>query len=47
MAKCAAGGNLWAERVTTYSDLEKLLPKAIEAVEGGMGAVIDACITGP
>jgi hypothetical protein len=47
LAKCAAGGNLWAEKVTTYSELERLLPQAIEAVQGGKGAVIDACITGP
>ena len=47
LAKCAAGGNLWAEKISSYRELERLLPEAIEAVQGGMGAVIDAQITGP
>ncbi|KAI9825063.1 MAG: hypothetical protein M1832_001382 [Thelocarpon impressellum] len=47
LAKAAAGGNLWAGKATTMDELERLLPEAIRAVEGGVGAVLDACIAGP
>jgi hypothetical protein len=46
IAKAAAGGHLWAERATSAKELEELLPKAIAAVKGGMGAVLDAYVTG-
>ena len=47
LAKAAAAGNLWAERIETVEELERLLPKAVEAVKEGVGAVIDARIVGP
>ncbi len=46
IAKAAAGGNLWAERADTIEALEDLLPKAVEAVLGGRGAVLDCWIGG-
>ncbi|KAI9711683.1 MAG: hypothetical protein M1812_007116 [Candelaria pacifica] len=46
IAKAAAGGNLWAERADTVDQLEKLLPLAVEAVEGGIGAVLDCWVGG-
>ncbi|KAI9789421.1 MAG: hypothetical protein M1816_006081 [Peltula sp. TS41687] len=47
IAKAAAAGNLWAERVETVDELERLLPLAVESVKNGVGAVIDARIHGP
>ena len=44
IAKASAGGNLWAGRVSTVEELHRLLPKAIESVENGIGAVLDAQI---
>ncbi|CAF9934485.1 MAG: hypothetical protein HETSPECPRED_009246 [Heterodermia speciosa] len=41
IAKAAAGGNLWAGRVSTMTELRKILPLAIESVMNGMGAVLD------
>ena len=47
IAKAAAGGNLWAGQASTVKELDELLPKAIEAVKGGIGAVLDAHLDGP
>lgn len=47
IAKAAAAGNLWAERVETVEELQRLLPLAVESVKNGVGAVIDARIYGP
>ncbi len=47
IAKAAAGGNLWAEHASTAKELNELLPKAVEAVMNGMGAVLDAHLDGP
>lgn len=47
IAKAAAGGNLWAGQASTVKELDELLPKAIEAVKGGVGAVLDAHLDGP
>ena len=41
IAKAAAGGNLWAGRVSTVTELDKLLPEAVESVMKGVGAVLD------
>lgn len=46
IARAAAGGELWAERATSVSELDRLLPQAIEAVLGGRGAVLDAVLGG-
>lgn len=46
IAKAAAGGNLWAGQASTVKELDELLPKAIEAVKGGVGAVLDAHLDG-
>lgn len=47
IAKAAAGGNLWAEHASTVEELQQLLPKAVESVMGGVGAVLDAHLEGP
>ena len=47
IAKAAAGGNLWAEHASTAKELDELLPKAIESVKNGIGAVLDAHLEGP
>ncbi|KAI9873507.1 MAG: hypothetical protein M1830_000332 [Pleopsidium flavum] len=47
IAKAAAGHNLWAEHASTAKELNELLPKAVEAVMNGMGAVLDAHLDGP
>jgi hypothetical protein len=47
IAKAAAGGNLWAAHASTVEELGKLLPKAVEAVKGGVCAVLDAHLDGP
>jgi hypothetical protein len=41
IAKAAAGGELFAERVDKAADLEGVLARAIEAVQGGQTAVVD------
>lgn len=41
IAKAAAGGNLFAEKVGKASEIEGVLKKAVEAVIGGTSAVID------
>ena len=47
IAKAAAGGNLWAGQASTVKELDELLPKAVEAVKSGIGAVLDAHLDGP
>ncbi|PVH82476.1 thiamine pyrophosphate enzyme [Cadophora sp. DSE1049] len=42
IAKAAAGGNLFAEKVENVSNLEDVLKRAVEAVQNGTSAVIDA-----
>lgn len=41
IAKAAAGGDLFAARVDNAADLEGVLKKAIETVQGGQAAVLD------
>lgn len=47
IAKAASGGEIWAAHASTASDLEKLLPEAVEAVKSGRAAVLDAHLEGP
>lgn len=47
IAKAAAGGNLWAGQAGTGDELRELLPRAIESVQSGVGAVLDAHLEGP
>ncbi|KAH6712254.1 acetolactate synthase-like protein catalytic subunit [Leptodontidium sp. MPI-SDFR-AT-0119] len=42
IAKAAAGGNLFAEKVENVSNLEDVLTRAVESVKNGMSAVVDA-----
>ncbi|KAK2624779.1 hypothetical protein QTJ16_005972 [Diplocarpon rosae] len=42
IAKAAAGGNLFAEKVENVSNLEDVLKRAVESVKNGTTAVIDA-----
>lgn len=42
IAKAAASGNLWAGRASTVSQLSEMLPKAIQSVSQGIGAVLEA-----
>lgn len=44
IAKAAAGHNLFAEKVHKLEDLEDVLKRAVESVENGVSAVIDAVI---
>lgn len=44
IAKAAAGGDLFAEKVAKTSDLEGVLKRAIESVKSGTTAVIDAVV---
>ncbi|KFX85957.1 hypothetical protein V490_09300 [Pseudogymnoascus sp. VKM F-3557] len=44
IAKAAAGGKLFAEKVAKTSDLESVLQRAVDAVKGGTTAVIDAVV---
>lgn len=44
IAKAAAGGKLFAEKVAKASDLEGVLQRAVDAVKGGTTAVIDAVV---
>lgn len=44
IAKAAAGGKLFAEKVAKTSDLEDVLQRAVDAVKGGTTAVIDAVV---
>ncbi|KAK4697059.1 hypothetical protein P7C71_g958, partial [Lecanoromycetidae sp. Uapishka_2] len=47
IAKAAAGHNLWAGHASTVQELHEQLPKAIESVKNGIGAVLDAHLDGP
>ncbi|KAH8805605.1 thiamine pyrophosphate enzyme, N-terminal TPP binding domain-containing protein [Xylogone sp. PMI_703] len=44
IAKAAAGGNLYAQRVSEAQDLERVLKEAIQSVQSGVGAVVDAVV---
>ncbi|KAF8856596.1 thiamine diphosphate-binding protein [Acephala macrosclerotiorum] len=44
IAKAAAGGHLFAEKVSKTADLEDVLKKAIDSVQNGTTAVIDAVV---
>jgi hypothetical protein len=44
IAKAAAGGQLYAEKVAKASELEGVLKKAVGVVKGGKTAVIDAVV---
>jgi hypothetical protein len=44
IAKAAAGGQLFAEKVFKASELEDVLKKAVESVKSGTTAVIDAIV---
>lgn len=46
IAKAAAGGELWAGTATTVSDLARMLPEAIKAVQNGTTAVLEAQLDG-
>lgn len=46
IAKAAAGGDLWAGQAGTVEELLAALPKAIEAVQAGTSAVLDAHLDG-
>lgn len=41
IAKAAAGGDVHTARVDRAADLDEVLRKAIEAVQGGQSAVLD------
>ncbi len=47
IAKAASGGEIWAGHAGTVDELERLLPEAVKAVEGGRSAVLDAHLDGP
>jgi len=47
IARAASGGKAWAGRASTAAELAELLPKAVEAVKGGVCAVLDAHLGGP
>lgn len=44
IAKAAACGNLFAEKVTKAEDLSSVLKKAVDSVLNGTTAVIDAVV---
>ncbi|KAL3425029.1 thiamine pyrophosphate enzyme [Phlyctema vagabunda] len=44
IAKAAAGGKLFAEKVAKVDDLEDVLTRAVESVKNGTTAVIDAVV---
>ncbi|RFU24543.1 hypothetical protein B7463_g11797, partial [Scytalidium lignicola] len=44
IAKAAAGGNLYAQKVSQAPELERVLKEAIETVQNGTPAVIDAVV---
>lgn len=45
IAKAAAGGDLHSAKVEKAADLEEVLRKAIEIVQGGQTAVLDCKVT--
>lgn len=44
IAKAAAGGQLFAEKVSKASELEDVLKRAVDSVKNGTTAVIDAVV---
>jgi hypothetical protein len=44
IAKAAAGGELFAEKVSKVADLEDVLKRAVDSVLNGTTAVIDAVV---
>jgi thiamine pyrophosphate-dependent acetolactate synthase large subunit-like protein len=44
IAKAAAGGNLFAEKVSEVGKLEDVLRRAVESVKNGVTAVVDAVV---
>lgn len=44
IAKAAAGGNLFAEKVAQAADLEDVLKRAVDSVLNGTTAVVDAVV---
>jgi hypothetical protein len=44
IAKAAAGGDLFAEKVSKTADLEDVLKRAVESVKNGTTAVVDAAV---
>ncbi|KAL8917758.1 MAG: hypothetical protein Q9172_005695 [Xanthocarpia lactea] len=46
IAKCAAGGRLWAGVACTMDELEQRLIDAVKSVQDGTGAVLDAHLDG-
>ncbi|ODH50127.1 hypothetical protein GX48_03683 [Paracoccidioides brasiliensis] len=46
IAKAAAGGELWAGCAGSVGELAELLPKAVESVKCGKGAVLEAQLEG-
>jgi hypothetical protein len=44
IAKAAAGGDLFAEKVSKTSELEDVLKRAVESVKNGTTAVVDAAV---
>ena len=38
---------MWAAQASTAKELDEMLPKAIESVKSGVGAVLDAHLEGP
>lgn len=44
IAKAAAGGQIFAEKVSKASDLEDVLKRAVDSVLKGTTAVIDAVV---
>lgn len=44
IAKAAAGGDLFAAKIRTASEIEETLRKAVAAVLGGQTAVVDAMV---
>jgi thiamine pyrophosphate-dependent acetolactate synthase large subunit-like protein len=46
IAKAAAGGNLYAAQAGTVEELERVLKEAVESVNGGVSAVVEARLEG-
>lgn len=46
IAQASAGGRCWAGRTAKASELPGLLKEAVDAVKGGMSAVLDAHMQG-
>lgn len=44
IAKAAAGGGLWGKRVRCVGELLEELPKAVESVKNGVGAVLEVLL---